>query len=114
MRNKVLIWLMIAVSVSWFLLGAATEMFYYSELPKHSDQDRGQTVQVTVNHGSVRFGSANQARWLGLVRDGLPIAGLLFAATLFCGLKLGVLRVRGSTARPAPLRDIRAEGKEDT
>ena len=86
MLRKTLIGLLLAMSVSWFLLGAAIQWFYYSQLPKNPDIDTGQTIQVIVNHGSVRFGTVNQGRTLRLMQNSLPVAGLVFAVTLLVGL----------------------------
>jgi hypothetical protein len=95
MFRKTLIGLLLALSVSWSLLGAAMQWFYYYDLPKNPDNSTGRTNQVIVNHGSVRFGTENQARTLRLMQNGLPVAALLFVVALFVGLKLGVLHVRG-------------------
>lgn len=96
MVRNILIWLLLALSVLWFLLGAATQWFYYSTLPKNPDDKTDQVHQVVLNHGSVRYGSANQARTLRVMQNSLPVAGLLFAVALLVGLKIGVLQVRGN------------------
>src|SRR5262249_2475491 len=95
MLRKKLILLLLVVSVLWGLLGAAAHWYYYYDLPKTPDYNTGHIHRVVVNHGSVRYGSAEQARVLELLQNGLPVAGLLFAVALLAGLRLGVLHVRG-------------------
>lgn len=96
MVRNILIWLLLALSVSWFLLGAAIQWYYYSTLPKNPDDKTDQVHQIVVNHGSVRYGSPNQARTLRMLQNSLPVAGVLFAAALLVGLKIGVLQARGN------------------
>ena len=95
MFRKALIGLMVVLSISWFLLGAVIDLTYYNNLPRNPNNDTGQTNQVIVNHGSERFGTAKQIMTIRLVHKGLPIAGVVFAVTLFVGFKLGVIQMRG-------------------
>jgi hypothetical protein len=99
MLRKILIGLLIGASVLWFLSGAAIDFLYFSNLPRVLDEKTGHIFRVVVSHGSVRFATAREVGTLQLMKNGLPVAGLVFVSTLLLGLRLGVLHVRNSSTR---------------
>jgi len=86
------------------------DFLYCSNLPKVPDKKTGHIYRMVVNHGYVRFGTDRDVRTQQLMKNGLPIAALLFMSALLLGLRLGVLHVRGQAPRPTNLTN-RSENK---
>lgn len=96
MIRKMLVGAALVSSALWGLGGAAVDAFFCYSLPRTPNRGTGAVYRLVVSHGFVRFGTRGDVRMLRAMRDGAPVAALVFVAAVLVGLGWGVLRVRGN------------------
>jgi hypothetical protein len=87
----------VVVLLATFALGMATviwlDSWYYSHLPRMPDTKVGRTNEITVSHGSVRYATQLEVRWLRSAKIGFLLA-------LGCGIAAGLTNAVYRDFRP--------------
>ena len=97
--RKTILALLLGVFSLWVIAFAWIHVSYTSSLPQVPDENTGHIYRMVVNHGFVRYGSAEELHALQAVEYAQPVAILLFLLAVVLGISWGIFGIaKGRTS----------------